>query len=252
MEAMILAAGKGTRLQPLTRRLPKALVEVGGRTLLSRVLERVVGAGARRVIINIHHHESQIRDFLREAMPPGVELALSPEPEGPYDTGGGLFAARDLFQETTPFILHNVDILSGISLDGLLEAHRTAAGDLSGGVVASLAVQEREARRSLLFDEDGLLGWENLGSDRAPEGRREVRVPVGQVQRFAFTGIHVVDPRVFDLTSRRGTFSIIDLYLELAAGGHRIHPLNVTGDPWIDVGTPQRLREAEAMLAGMD
>jgi len=252
MEAMILAAGKGTRLQPLTHRIPKALVEVGGRPLLARVLERVAAAGARRVIVNVHHHEDQIREFLRNDPPPGVEIALSPEPGGPYDTGGGLFAARHLFRETNPFLLHNVDILSKIPLEGLLEAHAGAAGRYSAGVVASLAVQERKARRCLLFDDNGLVGWENRGSDRAPEGRLEVRAPVGELRRFAFTGIHVLEPRIFALSKRRGTFSIIDLYLELASEGHRIHPVDVTGDPWMDVGTPERLRKAEALAEEMD
>jgi len=250
MEAMILAAGKGTRLQPLTHEIPKALVEVGGRPLLLRVLERVLEAGARRVIVNVHHHEGQVRAFLDQARFPGVEIALSPEPEGPYDTGGGLFAARHLFQEPTPFLVHNVDILSDIALDGLMVAHTAAASRYRDGVVASLAVQDRDTRRSLLFDDRGLLGWENRGSDRAPRGRREVREPQGELRRFAFTGIHVVDPRIFDLSKRRGTFSIIDLYLELAAKGHGIRPLDVTGDPWVDVGTPERLREAEDLVRG--
>ncbi len=271
MEAMILAAGEGTRLRPLTERIPKALVEVGGRPLLSRVLERVVGAGARRVVINVHHHQEQIRYWIREQAPPGVEIALSPEPGGPYDTGGGLFAARPLFREPGPFLLHNVDVLSGIPLAGLVREHVAAGGAAVAGTpgapsgpvagqgggpvaagpeppIASLAVQEREANRALLFDGQGLMGWENRGSDRAPAGAHRVREPVGRVRRLSFTGIHVVEPRIFELSQRRGTFSIITLYLELAAAGHRILPLDVTARPWVDVGTPERLREAEELV----
>ena len=115
-----------------------------------------------------------------------------------------------------------------------------------GEPVASLAVQDREAQRRLLFDGRGLVGWENRGSDRAPEGRRTVREAVGAVRALAFTGIHVIEPLIFELSPRRGTFSIIDLYLELAREGHRILPLEVTEHSWLDVGTPERLAGAEA------
>jgi NDP-sugar pyrophosphorylase family protein len=252
MEAMILAAGEGTRLRPLTDTLPKALVRVGGRPLLERVLEYLAQAGARRVIVNVCHHQDQIRAWVRERPPGGVEVVLSPEPGGPYDTGGGLFAARHLFRQATPFLLHNVDVLSTIPLDGLMVTHREAAGGIGDRLVATLAVRDRESRRALLFDEEGLFGWENRGSDRAPEGARRVREPVGEVRRLSFTGIHVVEPHIFQLTPRRGTFSIITLYLELAAAGYRILPADVSRHPWIDVGTPERLAEAERVVGSVN
>ena len=257
VEAMILAAGAGTRLRPLTGRIPKALVEVGGRPLLGRVLEQVVEAGAGRVIVNAHHHEDQIRSFLRDNTPQGVEVAISSEPDGPYDTGGGLFAAAPLFQEEGPFLLHNVDVLSNIPLDGLMEEHRAAraqteGADEAGTLVASLAVQKREASRRLLFDDLGLMGWENRGSDRAPEGLHQVREPVGELQRWSFTGIHVVEPTIFRLSERTGTFSIITVYLELAAEGHAILPIDVSAHDWIDIGTPERLAEADRIVVDSD
>ena len=174
-----------------------------------------------------------------------VEVLLSPEPGGPYDTGGGLFAARPLFREPTPFLLHNVDVLSDIPLSELVARHRAGTPEVDAPV-ASLAVQDRGARRRLLFDEIGLMGWENRGSDRAPEGRQMVREAVGAARAFSFTGIHVVEPRIFGLSSRSGTFSIIDLYLELAREGQVIRPMEVTEHRWLDVGTPERLAEAEA------
>ena len=250
MEAMILAAGEGTRLRPLTETVPKALVPVGGRPLLERVMERLTRAGVRRVIVNVCHHQEQIRAWARGRPSGGPELALSPEPGGPYDTGGGLFAARHLFRETSPFLLHNVDVLSDIPLGAMLKAHSGKGARLGDRLVASLAVQTREAQRALLFDESGLMGWENVGSDRAPEGVRRVREPVGEVRRFSFTGVHVVEPRIFELSPRRGTFSIVTLYLELAAAGYRVLPVDVSEYPWIDVGTPERLREAEGMVGG--
>jgi N-acetyl-alpha-D-muramate 1-phosphate uridylyltransferase len=246
MEAMILAAGGGTRLRPLTDQVPKALVQVGGRPLLAWVLGRLVEAGATRIIVNTHHHHHQIRAFLETHTPPGVESLLSPEPEGPYDTGGGLFRAAPLFLERAPFLLHNVDVLSSVPLKGLLEAHIRAGSLREGRVVASVAVQDREARRQLLFDDLGLVGWENRGSDRAPLGRQEVREAVGPIRRRSFTGIHALEPAIFRLGRRTGTFSIVDLYLELAGEGWIIHPVDVSEEEWIDIGTPQRLQEARA------
>lgn len=243
MEAMVLAAGAGTRLAPLTHRLPKALVPVGGRPLVAWVLDRLVEEGVRRIIINTHYHESEIRSFLREQAPSGLDIVFSPEPEGPLETGGGLFKAQSLFRESGPFLLHNVDVLSDIPLGKLVEDHLTTAGG-TPGLLASLAVQDREARRRLLFDDLGLIGWENQGSDRAPEGRKLVREPSGTIRSWAFSGIHVVDPRIFRLSHREGAFSIITLYLELAADGWLIQPLDVTGRRWLDVGTPDRLAEA--------
>ena len=246
MEAMILAAGAGTRLRPLTDRTPKALVEVQGRPLLAHVLDRLIDVGVTRAIVNAHHHEERIRAFLHERAQPGVETVLSPEPDGPYDTGGGLFAAAPLLRGNSPFLLHNVDVLSTIPLNELLERHHVCTERPEHKIVASLAVQTRHADRRLLFDELGLLGWENTGGELAPPGAHRVREPVGRPHKLSFTGIHVVDPKIFSLSDRTGTFSIITLYLELAAAGHRIMPIDVSSHDWIDAGTPERLREAEA------
>ena len=245
MEAMILAAGAGTRLRPITDRIPKALVELRGRPLLARVLDRLIEVGVTRVIVNTFHHDDQIRTFLRRNGPPGVEIVFSPEPDGPYDTGGGLFAAAPLFREDQPFLLHNVDVLSTIPLGELLTTHLAEKEGSENTLVASLAVQTRDANRQLLFDDRGLLGWENMGSDRAARGSHRVREPVGLLQSMSFTGIHVVDPKIFSLSDRKGTFSIITLYLELAALGHRIASVDVSAHEWIDVGTQERLEQAE-------
>ena len=244
MEGMILAAGAGTRLGPLTDGRPKALMEVGGRPLLGWVMEAMVNAGANRIIINTHHHANQIEAFVEGCEIPGVSVLLSPEPEGPYETGGGLLRAAPLFQEKGPFLLHNADVLSEIPLEALVEEHEAARQRLGERVVASLAVQKRDSKRSLLFDEAGLLGWENRGSDRAKDGKTMVRDPVGDLTRWAFTGIHVVDPTIFRLSRRTGSFSIITVYLELAASGWIIPPLDVTEHSWYDVGTPERLEVA--------
>ena len=249
MEAMILAAGAGTRLRPLTDRLPKALVPVRGRPLLAHVLDRLVAAGATRIIVNTCHHAEQIAAFVDRHTPPGVAIALSHEPDGPYDTGGGLLAAAPLFRRDGPFLLHNVDVLSRIPLDALLAEHGAARERSGGRLVASLGVQDRVSERQLLFDDEGLMGWENRGSDGAVRGSHRVRDPVGPLRRWSFTGIHVLEPAVFDLADRTGRFSIVTWYLDLAQRGYRILPLDVSAYEWLDVGTRERLAEAEAREA---
>jgi NDP-sugar pyrophosphorylase family protein len=242
MEAMILAAGLGTRLAPLTDAVPKALIVVRGRPLLAHVMDRLVAAGVTRLIVNTSRHGDQITRYLKEHAPPGVEILLSPEPDGPYDTGGGFVAAAHLFRGDGPILLHAVDVLSRIPLEALLAEHRAARQRVEGRsrVVATLAVQNRPASRRLLFDDHGLMGWEHRGAG----GVRRVRESA--VRDFAFAGIHVVEPEILGLAERTGVFPIVELYLDLAARGYRTLPADVSAHPWQDVGTPERLREAEA------
>ena len=242
MEAMILAAGLGTRLAPLTDATPKALIAVRGRPLLAHVMERLVAAGATRLIVNTSRHGDQIAKYLGKHAAPGVEILISPEPDGPYDTGGGFLAAGRLFRRDGPILLHAVDVLSRIPLDGLLAEHRGTRQRLGNRVLGTLAVQDRPSARRLLFDEHGLVGWEHRAAGRA----RRVRESAGTVRDFAFAGIHVVEPEILDLGERTGTFPIVELYLDLAAAGYRIEPGDVSAHAWQDVGTPGRLREAEA------
>lgn len=247
MEAMILAAGEGTRLRPLTDRMPKALVPVRGRPLLAHVMERLVAAGATRIVVNTCRHGEQVAAYLASHMPPGVEVLLSNEPDGPYETGGGLLAAASLFRGDGPILLHNVDVLSRIPLDDLLAAHRRARTQ-EGEPVATLAVQDRGAARALLFDDVGLLGRESRGPGGQVTESERVRERVGAERRWSFAGIHVVEPAILELCERTGRFSIRTLYLDLARQGHRIQPLDVTASEWFEAGTPERLAEAEARM----
>jgi NDP-sugar pyrophosphorylase family protein len=245
MEAMILAAGAGTRLRPLTDRTPKALLVVRGRPLLAHVLDRLVAAGVTRVIVNVHHHADQIEAYLARHAPPGVAVALAPEPDGPYDTGGGLLAAAPLFRRPETFLLHNVDVLSRIPLEGLLAAHRGARAAAGDRVVATLAVQRRPSTRQLLFDGDGLMGWENRAADGTVLASERVRDPAGPLTRWSFTGIHAVEPALFSMAERAGRFSMIRWYLDVARRGSRALPFDATAHAWMDVGTPERLAEAD-------
>jgi NDP-sugar pyrophosphorylase family protein len=240
---MILAAGLGTRLRPLTDHVPKALIEVAGVPLLGRVARRLVDAGADRLIVNVHHHADEIARFLEGYEPDlGIEILVSREEERPLETGGGLLRAAPLFRKREPFLLHNVDVISDLDLGSLYRAH-------AADTLATLAVQERETSRFLLFDEEGLFGWENPVKGESKMGR-----PLrGSVRRIAFAGVHVVSPEVFRLLEadydRDARFSIIDAYLRFAARGQRIAPHDVTSAFWVEVGTPERLARAEALLA---
>jgi NDP-sugar pyrophosphorylase family protein len=245
MEAMILAAGEGTRLRPLTDRIPKALIPVRGRPLLAHVMDRLVAAGATRLVVNTSRLGEQVAAFLETHTPPGVEVALSPEPDGPYETGGGLLAAAGLFRREGPFLLHAVDVLSKIPLKELLAWHGSARERSGERHVATLAVQNRGARRRLLFDAAGLTGWEERGSDGTLLGSLTGRETAGPVTRWSFAGIHVLDPAVFDLPHPAGRFSMVSWYVELARQGYRMLPADVSAYPWLDVGTPERLAEAE-------
>lgn len=239
MEAMILAAGLGTRLRPLTHEIPKALVEVGGRTMLEHVARRLIDAGADRLIINVHHHADQILRFMERVDDFGVDVRISVEKEEALETGGGLKHAAPHFDGREPFIIHNADILTNIDLRQLYAAHASA------GALATLAVREAGPSRYLIFDEAGdLCGY----GDR--EGaEHEVREPAGATTRRDFCGVQVVSPRIFDLMTETGAFSIINTYLRLSRAGAAIRPHDAGDALWIDIGKPERLEEARAMFS---
>lgn len=223
---MVLAAGLGTRLRPLTDDRPKALVTVAGRTLLEITLARLRGFGVTDAIVNAHHFADQIVEFLA-ARDCGMHIEVSRE-ETLLDTGGGLKKAADFFLRDgrdEPFFVHNVDVISGIDLGAMAAFHRER------GALATLAVAEREASRQLLFDEQGQLCGRRKG-EAAPERVR----PAGAVTALAFSGIHVVSPRIFGLMREEGAFSIIDAYLRLAAEGEKVVAFRADGVYWRDLG----------------
>jgi NDP-sugar pyrophosphorylase family protein len=239
MDAMLLAAGLGTRLRPLTDHVPKAMVDVSGTPILARVARRLVEAGADRLIVNVHHLADVIEAYLAERGGLGVETVVSREDPGPLETGGALIVAEPLFRKDAPFFLHNADILTDLPLRGLYDAH------LAASPLATLAVMERATSRYLLFDDLGLLGR----VDEKKNVEERVREPRGALLRLAFAGVHVVSPRIFGLLTERGAFSILDPYLRLAAAGERILPYRVDGSQWLDIGKPEQLEEARRAYA---
>ncbi len=242
MRAMILAAGLGTRLRPLTDDHPKALVEINGRTLLAIVLARLRRFGVREVIVNAHHFAGMIVDYLG-SHDFGMRIEVSQEEEL-LDTGGGLKKAAHFFLEASPdepFLVHNVDVLSAIDLRRMVKFHRDSRA------LATLAVQPREASRKLLFDDQLRLCGRKLWDREA-----ELVRPSAQWDALAFCGIHVISPKIFQLMSEEGAFSIIASYLRLAQQGERILGFRADGYDWRDVGTPEGAGRAAKEQARWD
>jgi mannose-1-phosphate guanylyltransferase len=237
MKAMILAAGLGTRLRPLTDNKPKALVEVCSRTLLEITLARLRSFGFQEVIINVHHFADVVIAYLRTHDNFGMHIEISPE-DVLLDTGGGLKKAAWFFLEgpDEPFLLHNVDVLSDIDLARMLRAHQEA------GALATLAVQQRNSARQLLFNQDGRL----CGRRKGRGVDDEFLLPSDALEPLAFCGIHVISPRLLRMLSEEGAFSIIDTYLRFAAAHETIQAFRADECYWRDLGKPENITQAEA------
>jgi NDP-sugar pyrophosphorylase family protein len=237
MKAMILAAGLGTRLRPLTDHRPKALVEIAGHTLLEITLARLRGSGIRDVIINTHYFAAMIRDYLESNKNFGMNLALSFE-EILLDTGGGLKQAAYFFLDGSgseePFLLHNVDVISTIDLRRMVQFHSEQQA------LATLAMRDRKTSRYLLFGETSELCGRRSGQDQTTEWVR----PAQPVQPLAFCGIQVISPRFLAMMSEEGAFSIITSYLRLAGCGERILGFRTDEYYWRDVGRPESVAQA--------
>jgi mannose-1-phosphate guanylyltransferase len=240
MKAMILAAGLGTRLRPLTHDRPKALVEVNGRTLLEITLDRLRKVGVSDVIVNVHHFAEQVVTYLEKNDNFGMRIEISRE-ELLLDTGGGLKKAAWFLREQAgqskeaSFIVHNVDVLSSIDLNRMVRLHRDHQA------LATLAVQERETSRYLLFDERQQLCGRRSGLD----GAAEIVLATERAQAWAFCGIHIISGRLFSLMTEEGAFSIIDSYLRLAAAGEKIQAFRADEYYWRDLGRPESIAQAE-------
>ena len=243
MRAMVLAAGLGTRLRPLTNDRPKALVEIGGRTLLELTLTRLASFGVRDVIINVHHFADLVIQYLQANSNFGLQVEISRE-ELLLDTGGGLKKASWFFlQDPTrldePFILHNVDVVSTIDFQRLMNFHN------ENHALATLVVQERESSRYLLFDDQGELCGRRIGRDQEPELVRSTP----NLKALAFSGIHLISPRLLTDMTEEGVFSIIATYLRLAGRSEKILAFRADEYYWRDLGKLEDLRQAEQDLA---
>ena len=242
MNALILAAGLGTRLGDLTSDRPKALVEVDGKTMLEHQLRHLSVAGFDRFVINIHHFAPKVKAFLEEHRNFGLDICLSDESDLLLDTGGGIRKAMKLLGNNEPVLVHNVDIFSSTDLRKLYQGH------LGSGADSTLLVAQRSTSRYLYFDSDNMLrGWSN-------EKTGQVRSPYPGFDKagytpYAFQGIHVLSPSLLPLLDEipEQRFSITDFYVDNAA---RLRLRSVVQDAkeWVDAGKPEALDRAAQII----
>ncbi len=207
MKAMILAAGLGTRLKPFTDKHPKALAMVNGKTILQRNIEYLASFGIQEVIVNIHHFAEQVMELIKKNEGFGSRISFSDETGEVLETGGGIKKASWFFEnEAEPIVVMNVDILTNMNLDEMILQH------LKKNPLATLAVSSRQTSRYFLFDDSGeLCGWRNVKT-----GEEKTSRSAEKYIEKAFSGIHVISPRIFPLIKREGKFSMVDVYLDLS------------------------------------
>jgi NDP-sugar pyrophosphorylase family protein len=238
MKAMIFAAGLGKRLGPITRGIPKALVDINGKTALHLAVEKCSRYGFDDIIINVHHFADMVEEEVRKLITMGYRISVSDEREMLLENGGGLFKARSFF-DSNPFLLYNVDIISDLDLSALYNLHCEKKG------LATLAVRHRPGKRFLLVESDGRLqGWRNIST-----GEQILAGPsAAGLSEIAFSSMHIAEPEIFTYMSE-GIYTLIDLYLRLASD-HRIYTLKHDEGYWVDVGTPESLALVRKLLSG--
>lgn len=236
MQAFILAAGLGTRLQPLTNTCPKALVEVQGMPLIEIVITNLVRQGATRIVVNIHHFADKLLKYIKNTHW-DADIFISDEREMLLDTGGGLKNAAPLFQPNEPILVHNVDILTHINFTNIVQQHADSMN------LATLTVSQRPTSRQLLFDKQRqLAGWLNSTTGET----KWVNHPITDYEQKAFSGIAVISPELLELLPPADhPYSIIPAYLELAKN-HRISYFEHLEKDWLDVGKPETLQHAQS------
>jgi NDP-sugar pyrophosphorylase family protein len=239
MKAMVFAAGLGTRLQKETRKKPKALVEVGGKPLLQHAIEKLKGEGFTEIVVNVHHFSNLVIEFLR-SRDFGIPVHISDETGKLLDTGGGLKKAAPLLAGDEPVLIYNVDILSNLDLQILVQEY------LRSGALAMLVVRKRQTQRYFKFNkEKRLIGWLNKKT-----GEKKIAIPENfeNAVEMAFSGIQVVSSEIFDLMPAEEKFSMTDFYLELA-NRHLIKGYFDESEIWMDVGKPEALAKARLLFA---
>lgn len=242
MKAMIFAAGLGTRLRPLTNDTPKALVEVGGKSLLEHNMLKLKHFGYTQLIINVHYLGHKIVSFLEQKNNFGLDIIISDESDKILDTGGGLKKAAPYLKGENSFLVCNVDVISDLDLNALRHFHEKE------NALATLAVRKRKTSRYLLFDNHmQLSGWKNVKTDE----KIITQHPENELSEFAFSGIQMMHPRIFEQIDEEGVFSTIPMYLRLSQHEKILGYRHDTGH-WIDVGKFEHFEEAEDTLRKID
>lgn len=251
---MIFAAGLGTRLRPLTDHCPKALVKVGDKPMLQHTIEHLKAHGFDEIIINIHYLGNQIKEFLQEHHHFGIRIEISDETEQVLETGGGLWKAKDFFDDHQSFLVCNADVFTNINLTEFYHFNK------NNEAIASLAVRNRASSRYLLFDDENILfGWENVKKnevkiprkirrDAAVEEKIQANNGTYPLHEFAFSGYQILSPEIFATCKRDGVFSMVDWYLDIC-NEHTIKAYHHDEDNWIDIGSPEQLEKANALIS---
>ena len=235
MKAMILAAGLGTRLRPLTETVPKALVEIQGRPILEIIILQLKHYGFRDIIVNVHHHHEQMTSFLKKKNNFGINVLISDEKDEILDTGGGIKKASWFLDDNRPFLVHNVDVLSDIDLKAMYDFH------CERNPMATLAVKDKDSSRSLIFDHTyRLYGWENSSTG---ESRIVSNLEAWDKTNIGFCGIHIIDPSIFRHMNSASKFSIITTYMNVSLE-HPIIGYPVEKNLWLDIGSFEKLESA--------
>ena len=237
LRAMIFSAGLGTRFKPWTDSHPKALALVNGQSLLQRNIKYLQQYGITDVVINVHHFADQVMDAVKKNNGWGSNIMISDERDELLETGGGLLKAKDLLQNSKPFITLNADFLTDLDIDKLLSFHQQKKALISFGIT------NRKTSRNFLFDDDSrLCGWRNTNS-----GEERISIPKTNLKEMAYSCVVVFQPEIFELIPQRGKFSLVDTYLSLAAT-HPIYGYDHSGDKLVDVGKPESVAIAEKLF----
>jgi MurNAc alpha-1-phosphate uridylyltransferase len=236
MKAMIMAAGRGTRLGKITETIPKVLVNINGKSLLQRAAEACVRDGFDDIIINVHYLADMVEEEIRRLNRSGFRITVSDERELLLENGGGLFKARDFFDKN-PFLLYNADIISDLNLTALYQYHKKNNG------LATLAVRNREGNRFLLVNSEGVLrGWCNRAT-----GETIIPDPISEkLSEFGFSSIQIIEPEIFNYM-KDGIYTIVDLYLQLVSS-RKIVTYRCDDGYWFNVGTPENLENVRRFL----
>lgn len=233
--AFILAAGMGTRLRDLTANKPKALVELNGKPLISHVIDRLVGQGFNRFVVNTYHFSNMLKDYLTTNYY-DYDIVISDESDQLMDTGGGIIKALPYLIENKAVLIHNTDIISDIDLKTTYENF------LKRGDDAWLITQKRKSSRKLLFNNNLLIGWKNCDTNEYKWAKN----PYNEYTELSFNGIHIAKPEIFkDFELKK--CSVIDLYLKLAKE-HKIASLEAENSFWFDLGKKEQLAMAEKQI----
>ena len=244
MKALLLAAGLGTRLRPFTLHHPKALAMVNGKSLLQRNVAYLQSHGIKDVIVNVHHFADQIIDAIETNKGWGSNITISDETDAVLETGGGLKKVAWYFEKEESFVVMNVDMLTDMPLTEMIQQHQ------ANHPLATLAITDRASSRYFLFNPNNqLCGWRNTTTLEEKGAVLTYSEEQKQLlQQKAFSGIHVINSRIFKLIQQEGKFSLVDVYMSLCAD-NIIEGFDHTTSLLIDVGKPESIIKAEELFS---